>query len=170
VLAAGCDAVMSDPVTLKDVAIHRNELPMAYQLVEEKDDEAARIYSIVYALPDNSQVIHSEARRFDSREDAFDYTMAEYARLTAMGYEEERAKDMGDLNYSVSLLTEDQQQNEYVMLFVEDDIAAMLSVKGPRVIFGEMYALSRYMLYHIDDDFATPSIDDFYSKDREQFE
>jgi hypothetical protein len=77
---------------------------------------------------------------------------------------------MGDLNYSVSLLTEDEQQNEYVMLFVEDDIAAMLSVKGPRVIFGEMYALSRYMLYHIDDDFATPSIDDFYSKDREQFE
>jgi hypothetical protein len=164
-LGAGCDTVMPGPITLDEVVIQRDELPMAYQLVEETDDQEERIYRVVYALPDDSQIVRSEARRMDSREDAFEYLMAQADRMLAEGYEEERAKDMGDLNYSLSLLREDEMSNEYVMLFVEDDIAASVSVRGPRVIFGEMYALSRYMLHHIDNDHPTPTIDDWYSDD-----
>jgi hypothetical protein len=98
-----------------------------------------------------------------SREEAFDYVSAKAQELEAQGYEKERAKDMGDLNYSLSLLAED---NEYIMLFAEDDLAATVSVKGKQVIFGEMYAYSRWVLHHIDNDAPTPPNADSFSQER----
>ena len=168
-LAAGvtlaCGSGASAPRDLNLLVLQPGDLPDAYRLVEEGAQEGGAAYRVVYETPDGKKTIVSEVRRLDSKKESFAWVAAESARLTSDGYSAERAKDLGDLNYSFSRFRE-VEDTEYVMVFAQGDMAAHVSVRGEGVIFGDIYVVSRYMMHHLDPSEPTPETSDELSEER----
>lgn len=163
VLVSACGTMADGPKDLAQMVIQADELPAGHLLTESGYSADGQTYEVTFVAGGGRKTIVASVTKFESKSAAFDFVTSERKRFEADDYFTERAKDLGDLNYSLSRLGD---VNEYVMLFADGSYAARIQITGPGVIFGDIYVVARYIYRHLDPDQPTPRVNDQFSEER----
>ncbi len=156
-----CSMASDGPKDLEKMVIQAEELPKGHMLTESGYSNNGQTFQVTYVAPSGTKTIVTSVTEFESKSAAFDFVTSESKRLQTEDYFPERAKDLADLNYSLSRLGD---VNDYVMLFADGKYAAKIQITGPGVIFGDIYVVARYIYRHLDPDQPTPRISDEFSE------
>jgi hypothetical protein len=156
-LLAGCSGRGgSGPISenLEDLVIQQGELPPLYEQKRGEFIEDNRGYLVEYQAPDGNRIVTSIVRRMPSSKDAADYVNARNQEYLKEGFSLDRAKELGNINYFVSRITDNGI--EYRAVVAENKYVSEMMVAGDKPVFGECYVYTRYVYHHLKSNAPTP--------------
>ena len=155
-LLAGCSSGSSGPISenLQDLVIQEDELPPLYEQMRGEFIDGEAGYLVEWQAPDKNRTVTSIVRRMPSSSDAADFVNARNQEYLKEGFFNDRAKELGNINYFVSQFTE--TAIEYRAVLAEDRYVSEIMVAGDKPVFGECYVYTRYVYHHLKSNAPTP--------------
>ena len=155
-LLGGCSSGSSGPISenLPDLVIQEDELPPLYEQMRGEfiDNEAG--YLVEWQAPDKNRTVTSIVRRMPTSKDASDFVNARNQEYLKEGFSNDRAKELGNINYFVSQFTD--TGIEYRSVVAEGRYVSEIMVAGDKTVFGECYVYTRYVYHHLKSNAPTP--------------
>lgn len=155
-LVAGCSGGSSGPISenLEDLVIQKGELPPLYEQMRGEFIDGDAGYLVEWQAPDKNRTVTSIVRRMSTSSEAADFVNARNQEYLKEGFFNDRAKELGNINYFVSQFTD--TTIEYRAVVAEGRYVSEIMVAGDKPVFGEAYVYTRYVYHHLKSNAPTP--------------